>query len=173
MEIEKKFLIKSIPDNIESYPKKVIEQAYICTSPVIRIRRSNERFILTLKSRPDERIATQSDTCMSNEIEIEISADAYDHLKLKADGCIIQKVRYIIELREYGSEYEGLKAELDIFEGCLKGLVFAEVEFADPKQADDFIPPEWFGKNVSNDRRYSNSFLSGIKDISEFVKIFS
>ena len=50
MEIERKYLVKYLPEDLESYPHSLISQAYISTSPVIRIRRNGERFILTVKS---------------------------------------------------------------------------------------------------------------------------
>ena len=44
LEIEKKFKIKKLPENLSQYKKKVIEQGYLCTNPIVRIRRSNEDF---------------------------------------------------------------------------------------------------------------------------------
>ena len=51
MEIERKFLIKKeqLPTNLESYPHDELEQAYIITNPVIRIRKKNNSYILTYK----------------------------------------------------------------------------------------------------------------------------
>ena len=54
MEIEKKFLVKVLPDGLEQYEKKVIEQGYLCQRPVVRVRRSNNNYILTYKSRPGD-----------------------------------------------------------------------------------------------------------------------
>lgn len=51
MEIERKFLIKEIPFNLDSYKARKIEQAYLCTEPVVRIRRDNEDYYLTYKSK--------------------------------------------------------------------------------------------------------------------------
>ena len=50
MEIERKYLIKEIPFSLEAYPYKKLEQGYISTSPVIRIRKADEQYILTVKS---------------------------------------------------------------------------------------------------------------------------
>ena len=47
MEIERKYLIKEIPFSLKTYPYKELEQGYISTSPVIRIRKADERYILT------------------------------------------------------------------------------------------------------------------------------
>ncbi len=53
LEIERKFLIKreNLPENLEQYPSKVIEQGYLCTEPVVRIRKSNDNYYLTYKSK--------------------------------------------------------------------------------------------------------------------------
>ena len=53
MEIERKFTVKKLPENLENYEKKELEQAYLCTNPVVRIRRSNEEYYLTYKSKED------------------------------------------------------------------------------------------------------------------------
>ena len=43
MEIERKFTVKTLPVNLSSYPCRIIEQAYLNTDPVVRIRRSRGR----------------------------------------------------------------------------------------------------------------------------------
>ena len=49
MEIERKFLIKKekLPENLSQYPCLHIEQGYLCTDPVVRIRRQNDEYYLT------------------------------------------------------------------------------------------------------------------------------
>ena len=49
MEIERKYLPKYLPENLEQYKKKKIAQGYLCTNPVVRIRRSNDDYYLTYK----------------------------------------------------------------------------------------------------------------------------
>lgn len=155
MEIEKKFTIKKIPDHLEQYPCKKIEQGYLCVGPVIRIRRSNEDYILTYKSKGNKQEEALQ-TKVNEEIEMPLSQDAYEHLKTKIDGKLIEKERYIIPLEE------GLKAELDIFHGYLEGLHFVEVEFPTIEDALAFEKPDWFDQDVSMDRRYANNYLSRI-----------
>lgn len=162
MEIEKKFLIRKLPERLEQYPVKHIEQGYLCTDPVVRIRKSNDRYILTYKSQMGLEGQTEQDVRVNQEVEVSLNQAGYEHLREKTDGCMIQKDRYIIPLPD------GHTGELDIFHGILEGLVFIEVEFADSEDAKAFIPPEWFGDNVSGDHRYSNSFLSTCKDLSAF-----
>lgn len=161
MEIEKKFLVKELPSNLGQYEKKVIEQGYLCLRPVVRIRRSNDTYILTYKSLPTGGNPGR-DVRVNNEIEAPLDKEGYEHLRKKTDGYIIEKIRYIIPLPD------GHTGELDIFGGNLKGLYFIEVEFKDGEDAAAFVPPEWFGANVSNDERYANSYLSQCSSLDAF-----
>lgn len=154
MEIEKKFQILSLPENLEKYPKKEIEQGYLCTTPVVRIRKSNENYILTCKI--DGSTKQEENLRVNQETEVEIGKEGYEHLKQKIDGNLICKTRYILPLEN------GLKAELDVFHGAFEGLVFVEVEFPDVETAMKFEKPEWFGIDVSDDYHYSNSYLSTV-----------
>lgn len=155
MEIEKKFLVKTLPSNLDEYKKKSIEQGYLCTDPVVRIRKSNDKYILTYKSETGD----CADVRINNELEASLTKEGYKHLRTKTDGYIIEKTRYIIPLPD------GHTGELDIFSGRLEGLYFIEVEFADEEDAANFVPPEWFGANVSGDKRYTNSHLSQCKSL--------
>ena len=102
LEIERKFLIKreNLPENLEQYPSKVIEQGYLCTEPVVRIRKSNDNYYLTYKSKG---------LLAREEYNLPLTKEAYEHLKPKADGIVISKVRYVIP------EKDGLSIELDVF----------------------------------------------------------
>ena len=51
MEIERKYLITTPPQDYASYPFHIIEQAYLCTDPVVRIRKEDETYYLTYKSK--------------------------------------------------------------------------------------------------------------------------
>ena len=145
MEIERKFLIKKLPDNLTSYKARKIEQAYLCTDPVVRMRRDNDDYYLTYKSKG---------MIVREEYNFPLTKEAYGHLLAKADGNIITKTRYEIP------EKDNLTIELDVFEGKFDGLLLAEVEFASEEEALGYIPPEWFGEDVSNSTKYHNSTLS-------------
>lgn len=145
MEIERKFLIKKLPDNLTSYKARKIEQAYLCTDPVVRVRRDNDDYYLTYKSKG---------MIVREEYNLPLTKEAYGHLLAKADGNIITKTRYEIP------EKDNLTIELDVFEGKFDGLLLAEVEFASEEEALCYIPPEWFGEDVSNSTKYHNSTLS-------------
>ena len=51
MEIERKYRIGQIPENIRFYPSRTIEQAYLCTDPVVRVRKDGDAYYLTYKGR--------------------------------------------------------------------------------------------------------------------------
>ena len=145
MEIERKFLIHTLPENLESYPHKEIEQGYICTDPVVRIRRLDDNYILTCKSKG---------LMAREEFELPLSKEAFEHLKPKTDGIFIEKTRYLIPFDN------NLTIELDIFHGTHAPLILAEVEFPSIEEANSFTPPAWFGEDVTNSSRYHNSTLS-------------
>lgn len=160
MEIERKFTIHQIPGAYTNYPCKQIEQGYLCNDPIIRIRKSNENYILTYKSKTGIENKKQI-AIMQNEVELPLTEQAYQSLKTKTEGNIVYKKRYLIPLEG------GLTAEVDVFEKALKGLIFAEVEFPDEKTASEFVPPNWFDQEVSQDHRYSNYYLSKLSSIEE------
>lgn len=145
MEIERKFLVKKLPESLGQYKKREIEQAYLCNDPVVRVRRDNDEYYLTYKSKGF--IARE-------EYNLPLTKEAYEHLLAKADGLIITKNRYEIP------DGNGLTIELDIFERDYEGLVIAEVEFDSLEQADSYTPPAWFGEDVSKDGRYHNNKMS-------------
>lgn len=161
MEIERKYWVKELPENLMQYKYKKIEQGYLCHNPTIRIRKSNEDYILTYKSKLGLEPVEQGGPLINNEVELPLTEEAYQTLRGKTDGNMIYKTRYLIPL------WDGLTAELDIFEGLLQGLRLVEVEFSDLQGADDFCPPVWFGKDLSGDRRFTNYHLSKLCDLSE------
>jgi CYTH domain-containing protein len=81
-------------------------------------------------------------------------------------------VKFLAKTRYYYPFSNGLIAEIDIFKGKLKGLVFVEVEFPDKKLMDSFIPPDWFGKNITQESWAANTFLAGksFSRIKQFLK---
>lgn len=145
MEIERKYLVTYLPENLEKYEQKRISQGYICTNPVVRIRRSNDDYFLTYKSKG---------LMAREEYEMPLTAEAFEHMLPKIDGILIDKIRYMIPLDEKHV------AELDIFQGMLAPLRLVEVEFESIEEANTFVPPAWFGDDVTNSGEYHNSNLS-------------
>lgn len=165
MEIERKFTIKQLPENLADYSYRLIEQAYLSTNPVIRIRREDDRYYMTYKG---------EGLMAREEYNLPLNAESYAHLLPKADGNVISKKRYLIPIKTPGFSSESIPPcdpqalpcgfhptiELDIFAAPFEGLIIAEVEFPSIEEANAFIPPAWFDKDVTNDPAYHNSNLS-------------
>ena len=143
MEIERKFKVSAIP-TLDSCIYRLLEQGYLSTDPVVRVRREDSRFYLTYKGQG---------LLAREEYNLPLTEEAYRHLLQKADGIIIRKRRYLLPYRNH-------TIELDIFEKPYEGLVIAEVEFPTEEESISFQPPSWFGEEVTYDSRYHNSALS-------------
>ena len=148
MEIERKFLVSVLPEGYDHHPSHQIEQAYLSTDPVVRIRKEDDQYYLTYKSRG---------LLAREEYNLPLNQASYEHLLTKADGIVLTKQRFLIPLP--GTSYT---AELDIFSGHYKGLMLVEVEFETEEQANAFVPPEWFGEDVTFSGEYQNSRLASI-----------
>jgi cellulose biosynthesis protein BcsQ/CYTH domain-containing protein len=146
-EIERKYLVNGIPEDLYKYPSSHISQGYLEVADdgtEVRLRGKEGRFFRTVKSgRGLER----------KETETEIGSGAYNELWPKTAGMRIEKRRYEIP-------YERHVIELDIYLGDLAGLVVAEVEFRSVEESARFVPPGWLGREITDDIRYSNRSLA-------------
>ena len=143
MEIERKFTVRELPD-LSKYDFHIMEQGYLNTDPVVRVRKEDETYYLTYKGKG---------LLAREEYNLSLNREAYYHLVEKSDGIIIRKKRYLIPFEKY-------TIELDVFEAPYENLIIAEVEFDSEEEATNFQPPEWFSEDVTMDRRYHNSNLS-------------
>ncbi|WP_419661134.1 adenylate cyclase [Desulfosarcina variabilis str. Montpellier] len=147
IEIERKFLVKHLPDAIDSYPHTTIRQGYLIATDTgieLRVRQKAGRCFQTIK---------MGEGLSRTEIEIDLSQDQFDCLWPHTSGCRVSKIRYKVLVGEY-------TAELDRFDGDLAGLEMVEVEFSSVEASQQFAPPEWFGAEVTEDKRYKNKWLA-------------
>lgn len=159
MEIERKFTVKKLPDHLSQYPCRIIEQAYLNTDPVVRIRRQDDDYYLTYKGRG---------LLAREEYNLPLNEPSYYHLRDKADGNVISKKRYVIPIAHptfmsdciEKIDQISLSVELDIFDEPFAPLVIAEVEFPSEEAAHAFVPLDWFDQDVTDDPSYHNSNLS-------------
>ena len=147
-EIERKFLIKTLPENLSEYKYHSMIQGYLNTSPVVRVRKEDDTYYLTYKG---------SGLLSRTEYNLPLNEESFHHLLEKADGNIISKKRYEIPYTQGNVIYT---IELDIFDAPFSPLIMAEVEFESEDAAAAFSIPEWFGKEVTYDSAYHNSNLS-------------
>lgn len=159
MEIERKFLLKRLPEHLDDYTFHQIEQAYLCTEPVLRIRRQDAEYYVTYKG---------SGLMSREEYNLPLTKEAYEHLLPKADGNVISKKRYLIPLSQSEINPEclsllgdtSLTIELDEFAPPFAPLFLAEIEFPTEAAANAFRMPDWFSEDVTKDIRYHNSNMA-------------
>jgi len=158
VEIERKFLVSGIPEDLTKYKCRQIEQGYLNTNPVVRVRQDNDEFYLTYKGKGKMN---------REEYNLPLNEEAYKNLIKKADGNIITKKRYEIP------DGKGYTIELDIFEGKFDGVVLAEVEFPNLEECNSYTAPDWFIKDVTNDKNYHNSRMSVMteEDIKKLINV--
>jgi adenylate cyclase len=146
-EIERKFLVKEPPENLQQYPSTEILQGYLATTKdgtEVRLRKKASRYFQTVKS---------GFGLQRGEVEIELSKDQFEQLWQMTEGKRIEKTRHEVADSD-------VMIELDIYRGNLIGLIVAEVEFQTVEQAKSFIPPSWFGIEVTEDERFKNRNLA-------------
>lgn len=147
LEIERKYLVAEVPENLEEHPRVRISQGYLAYTGQglsLRIRQVGEHYLLTVKKGKGRRRL---------EVEVALLPEQYEALRPLAEGRVVEKVRYLIP-------YDGTTIELDRYEGPLAGLLTAEVEFDSDDHAEAFHPPAWLGEEVTDDERYRNRNLA-------------
>jgi CYTH domain-containing protein len=143
-EIERKFRLHEAPSGLRDGTR--LRQAYLAVDGEVevRVRDKGGTFLLGVKGgRGLER----------TEIELEVDAATFDELWQLAPARRIEKTRYL-------APASGHTAEVDVYGGSLAGLVVAEVEFDSRRDAEAFVPPPWFGDELTGDARWSNAALA-------------
>lgn len=146
-EVERKFLVDSLPGPEVLAPPTSIEQGYVAagsSGAEVRLRRKGDRFYQTIK---------QGQGLSRVETEVALSRKQFEAMWPHTEGRRVFKHRHEIA---FGPRV----IELDVFQGALGGLIIAEVEFESVEQAAEFDPPEWFGDEVTDDARYQNRNLA-------------
>jgi adenylate cyclase len=146
-EIERKYLVRSIPDDLPVRRTVEMRQGYVVVDSArylsVRIRQEDDEYRLTLK---------QGRGLTRTEVELPLSSAQFEALWPATLGSL-QKQRWLIGI-------DDSTIELDVFSGSLEGLVMAEVEFTSEADASAFNPPAWFGREVTDDARFLNQNLA-------------
>ncbi len=146
-EIERKFLVKTVPPDLHQFQHRPIAQGYIvheCKHGTVRVRKKGPRHFLTVK---------RGDARNREELELPITREQFEQLWVFTKGRRLSKIRYDIP---FGKRL----VELDVFCGRHDGLILAEVEFPSLRAARAFKPPEWFGREVTGVAKFQNSRLA-------------
>jgi adenylate cyclase len=132
----------------DQHPSKLITQAYLEDELRTRIRdefSSSTGHTYTQTRKTGEGVSRPED-------EHKISKKAFDAM-LKNAKCQLVKIRYFMQC-------DGFIAQVNFFEGDLAGYVQIEVEFETEEEAKAFVPPAWFGLEVTLDKRHDNYWLA-------------
>lgn len=147
VERERKFLVDAVPDDLDSAAAVQLRQGYLAADDVrsVRVRDAgSDGCTLTVKA---------GSGIERTELEWSITRQEFEAAWPHTNGQRIEKTRQLIPFGDH-------VIELDVFGGDLDGLVLAEVEFASISASDDFEPPAWFGRDVTDDGRYTNASLA-------------
>jgi adenylate cyclase len=145
-EIERAFLIERLPGDLRLGPGARLRQGYLAeeAGTQVRLRISGADAILTVKA---------GGGLVRTEVELPVPPDGAEALWALTEGRRIDKVRHRVDV-------DDVTAEVDVYGGKLEGLVRAEVEFDSEEAARRFSPPAWFGREVTDDPRWSNASLA-------------
>ncbi|MFN3276298.1 MAG: CYTH domain-containing protein [Paracoccus sp. (in: a-proteobacteria)] len=146
-EIERKFLVSVMPDLSRAH-KSLLRQGYVTApddSVELRLRQSDESYVLSVKT---------GEGVVRTEREITLEPQQFEELWPETQGRRIEKTRWT------GHLSDRLRYELDIYAGDLAPLLTVEVEFATLQDAAAFVAPDWFGRDVSDDKRFRNKSLA-------------
>lgn len=162
LEIERKYLIKPLTDEIKNsaYMVKEIKQSYLADSEnyVVRIRSSNEfdseqdrKVGICKKSQAYLTIKQKIGGIARPEYEFTIPIADADQL-ISQEKTAVEKIRYCIRSKE------NLVWELDDYKQKNEGLFTGEIEI--PTVTTAFEKPDYILEEVTDDKKYSNHSLS-------------
>lgn len=164
IELEKTYLVKSLPNNLEDCNSVEILDIYIPKSgrhPVLRIRKRGENHRITKKE------PVENDASNQKEDTISLSKEEYRALN-KLEGKRVRKIRYYYN-------YHGHPAEVDVFQDKLKGLVTVDFEFDSVEEKEKFEMPDFCLADVTNEEFIAGGMLCGksFEDIQERLKEYN
>jgi len=151
-EIERRFLVREIPQNLEDYVRIESRQGYLAVqdynSSELRIRQKKRKgettYLVAIKT---------GKGLKRGEAEIEVPFETFVEIWPHTICRRVEKTRYEIP---HGSHL----IELDLYHGKLDGFATVDVEFKSIEISESFVPPPWFGREITEDIRYNNKNLA-------------
>jgi len=149
MEIERRFLITSIPEDLQPVMNKTMRQYYVITeSGDYRLR--EEINLLGDKCVEYWKTVKRGHGLVREEKNFRLSAAEFKDLTSGLNGNWLTKTRTVFE-------YQGFHLEVDTFLDFPVKVV--EVEFKSVESAKSFTPPDWFGEEITEQPEYNNYSL--------------
>jgi len=153
IELEKTYLAKYLPEGLEKCPFKEIKDIYIPESiehPVLRIRQHGDKYEIT-KKQP----VHGTDSSEQYEHTIILTKEEFSSME-QVKGKVVRKIRYYYN-------HCGIQAEVDVFQGDLKGLVLIDFEFKEIADKNNFEMPDFCLADVTQDKYFAGGILCGKK----------
>ena len=165
-EIERKFLVdvenipnlteRSYMDITQGYVQKNIGGEYIYRLRQVLFATSKrvvlgDKYYQTIKGKGSKE---------REEYEIELFKNQFSTMWRLCADLTIHKYRYMLVEAELMEGNVCKEVALDVYKNDLEGLFTVEVEFDNLIDCDKYIPEPWFGKEVTEDFRYTNFKMS-------------
>lgn len=152
-EHERRFIpdMEILPFLFWRFPMEFIIQGYLEDPLKTRIRHTynHKKHVYTQTRKSGSGVSRDEDECFLEKEDFEE--------KWKRVRCSLVKSRYFVAIE---NKYENVSCQLNIFHDELAGYVQIESEFKTHEEAISFIPPSWFGKEVTDDERHGNYSLA-------------
>lgn len=151
LELEKTYLLKSIPFDLEKYPHKDLVDHYIpedSEHPKIRLRKRGNLYEITKKT-----LVQEWNYSIQKEQTIELTKQEYDALA-ELPNKLVHKIRYYVP-------YEWFTLEIDLFQDNLDGLILMDVEFPNIQTMESFSMPDFCLADVSQNNAFAGGMLCG------------
>jgi adenylate cyclase len=147
IKVERKFLIGELPKVLNLNEGRHVSQGYLAVETggaEVRILRTQNSGTLCVKTGSGQ-----------NQIETEVALTPEQLAALwpLTEGRRMSKVSYTVDVGE-------TSVSLDMYEGQLSWLRIAEAEFKSYQSADNFSPPPWFHREVTDVHAYRHSNLA-------------
>ncbi len=166
IEQERTFLVKRIPEELETFNKKEMVDIYYPLEerhPTLRLRKNGDRYELTSKKPPEN-----MDTSSLIEETVHLTKEEYESLA-KNPGKVVKKIRHWTDKVIDGKK---VRIEIDVFKDNLEGLVLADFEFENEAYKKTFSIPHYCMAEVTQEEALAGGMLCGkrYEDITEFLK---
>ena len=145
-EIERRFLLDAIPE-AHLGPGTALRQGYLARTGDVEVRLRIGDDVASLTVKAGRGLARA-------EVEVDLPLSEAEQLWLHTAAGRLEKTRHRVPVGD------GLVADVDVYGGELSGLRTAEVEFDSEEGAAAFTAPDWFGREVTGEARWSNAELA-------------
>ncbi len=151
IELEKTYLAKYLPEGIFECEKRELLDIYVPEDvefPRLRIRKKGSKFEITKKIP-----LSAGDASAHTEQTIPLDESEFEALSV-VKSKQVHKFRYFYD-------YQGHRAEIDVFQDALSGLVLVDFEFKSVEEMKAFKIPDFCLEDVTQEDFIAGGMLCG------------